>query len=144
LVLLRKEHNKSGKSPYNEGGGSCIDRRPRRRLAVVVVVVVAVVALVSPAVAAGDLIRDAARRQGRCVGLGLRLNLSAADRDPLSDGGNAIDRDEEHCGNTSMASVIPVTARVASTKPDVLAGPGVRTAGLGGICETYIVAVPSS
>lgn len=92
-------HNKSGKSPNNEGGGSRIDLRPRSRLAIVVVVV----ALVGGAVAARDLIRDAARRQSRCVGLGLRLNLSAADRDPLTDGGYAIDRNEEHCGNTNMA-----------------------------------------
>lgn len=93
-------HNKSGKSPYNEGGGSRIDLRPRSRLAIVAVVVVA---LVGGAVAARDLIRDAARGQSRCVGLGLRLNLSAADRDPLTDGGYAIDRNEEHCGNTNMA-----------------------------------------
>ena len=132
MVLLRKKHNKGGKSPYNDGGGSCIDRRPRRRLGIVAVVV----ALVSATIAAGDLIRDAALWQGRCVGLGLRLNLSAADRDPLCDGGYAIDRDEEHCGNTSMASVIPVVTRVVSTRPDVLAGPGWKVAGLGGICET--------
>ena len=140
-VLLRKKHNESGESPHNEGGGSGIDGRPRRRLAIVVALVVA---LIVAAVIAGELIRDAARWQSRRVGLGLRLNLSATDHDPLRDGGHAIDRDEEHCGNTSTASVIPATTRVASTRLDVLAGPGGNIAGLGGICEIWIVAVPSS
>ena len=109
MVLLRKKHNKRSKRPRNERGRSGIDHRPCRRLAVVVAIIVSVTIVAGAG--AGNLIRDGARRQHRRVGLSLRLDLSAADRDPLRDGGYAIDCDEEHCGSTNMASVAPPPTR---------------------------------
>ena len=120
-------HKKSNKGPQNEGGRSRVGHRPSSRLATVVVV--------RGAVVSGELARDAARRQVRRVARGLRLDLSAADGDPLPDGGYTIHCDKEHCESTDMGLVTLPPTWVASSRLDVLAGPGGKIDALGGICE---------
>ena len=81
------------------------------------------------------------RRRERYVGCSrLRLDLARADHDLNPDGRDTVDDDEEHCDTREQ---INHSMLVAIMFWYVRAGPGARTAGLGGSWLTCRVAEPS-